>query len=124
VRQGREYFAEWLNRTLTERGIAGGAVARALKVNDSAISRWRNGKASPGLDSVMSLADFLEVDHVALAVTAGLMDGEKVGVHPLPLPEDTRTRLFVKEQIMNIKGLTKEERSALVLAYEERNPSR
>ena len=120
MRQGREYFAEWLNRTLVERSIAGGEVARALGVNDSAISRWRNGKASPGLDSVMALADFLEVDHVALAVTAGLMDGGKVGVKPLPLPEDTKTRLLIKEQIMNIKGLTKEERTALVLAYEER----
>jgi hypothetical protein len=48
------------------------------------------------------------------------MDGGKVGVKPLPLPEDTKTRLLVKEQIMNIKGLTKEERTALVLAYEER----
>lgn len=114
----REYFADWLTRTLAERNISGGEVARALNVNDSAISRWKNGKASPGLDSVMKLADFLNVDHIALAVTSGLMDAEKVGVEPLPLPEDTRTRPFVLEQIMSIKGLTKDERDALIKAYE------
>jgi transcriptional regulator with XRE-family HTH domain len=114
----REYFADWLTRTLAEQNISGGEVARALDVNDSAISRWRNGRASPGLDSVMKLADFLDVDPVALAVTAGLMDAGKVGVNPLPLPEDTKTRPFVMDQIMSIKGLTKDERDALIQAYE------
>ena len=52
MRRDREYFAEWLSRTLAERDIAGGEVARALGVNDSAISRWKNGKATPGLDSL------------------------------------------------------------------------
>lgn len=119
MRRDQDYFAEWLARTLAEREIAGGEVARALGVNDSAISRWKNGKASPGLDSVMKLADFLDVNPVALAVTAGLMDSKQVGVERLPLPEDTKTRKFVKEQIMAIRGLTKEERQALIRAYED-----
>jgi transcriptional regulator with XRE-family HTH domain len=123
VRRDRDYFAEWLARTLAERDIAGGEVARALGVNDSAISRWKNAKASPGLDSVMKLADFLDVNPVALAVTAGLMDSKQVGVERLPLPEDTKTRKYVKEQIMAIRGLTKEERLALIQAYEANNPT-
>lgn len=123
MRRDRDYFAEWLARTLAERDIAGGEVARALGVNDSAISRWRNGKASPGLDSVMKLADFLDVNPVALAVTAGLMDSKQVGVERLPLPEDTKTRKYVKDQIMAIRGLTREERQALIQAYEDNNPT-
>lgn len=118
MRRDREYFAEWLSRTLAERDIAGGEIARALGVNDSAVSRWKNGKASPGLDSVMKLADFLDVDHVGLAVTAGLMNPRQAGVEKLPLPEDTKTRAYVKEQIMAIRGLTEEERQALILAYD------
>jgi transcriptional regulator with XRE-family HTH domain len=114
VRRDREYFAEWLSRTLAERDIAGGEVARALGVNDSAISRWKNGKASPGLDSVMKLADFLEVDPVALAVTAGLMNPRQVGVGKLELPAETRVMALVEDQIMKIRGLDDETRKALI----------
>jgi transcriptional regulator with XRE-family HTH domain len=111
----REYFAEWLTRTLAERDIAGGEVAKALEVNDSAISRWKNGKASPGLDSVMKLADFLDVNPVALAVTAGLMDEKSVGVPKLPLPKETRMLSYIEEQIMKIRGLDDETRKALIM---------
>lgn len=114
MRRDREYFAEWLSRTLAERDIAGGEVARALGVNDSAISRWKNGKASPGLDSVMKLADFLEVDPVALAVTAGLMNPRQVGVGKLELPAETRVMALVEDQIMKIRGLDDETRKALI----------
>lgn len=116
----REYFANWLTRTLTERGIAGGEVARSLGVNDSAISRWRNGKASPGLDSVMALADFLKVDPVALAVTAGLMDGCRVGKERLPLPEEREDRELARQHIMKIPGLTNASRQKLLETLNER----
>ena len=119
MRQDRKYFAEWLDRTLIERGIAGGEVAKALEVNDSAVSRWRNGKASPGLESVRKLASFLGVTPpVRLVVTAGLMSTEETGVAPLPLPDNTKTRVVVIDQIMNIKGLTQEEKEILKTAYE------
>lgn len=117
----REYFAEWLSRTLVEREIAGGEVARALGVNDSAISRWRNGKASPGLDSVMGLADYLEVDPIALAVTAGLMDGKAVGAERLPLPRQSKALAAAEEQIMKIRGLDDETRKALIETLRERH---
>lgn len=120
MRRDREYFAEWLSRTLAERDIAGGEVARALGVNDSAISRWKNGKASPGLDSVMALADFLDVDPVALAVTAGLMNANQVGVERLPLPKETRVIAQVEDQIMKIRGLDDDTRKALIETLREK----
>lgn len=116
----REYFAEWLTRTLAERDIAGGEVARALDVNDSAISRWKNGKASPGLDSVMKLAEYLNVDPVALAVTAGLMEESKVGTPRLELPKETKMMGYVEDQIMKIRGLDDETRKALIETARER----
>lgn len=115
----REYFAEWLTRTLAERDIAGGEAARALGVSDSVISRWRNGKATPGLESVMALADFLEVDWTALAVTAGLMDEERAGVAKLALPEDSKRHGLILDQINNIRGLTSEEKAQLMSKYEQ-----
>lgn len=123
MRRDKEYFAEWLSRTLAEREIAGGEVARALGVNDSAISRWRNGKASPGLDSVMALARFLEVNPIALAVTAGLMSEREVGVAKLPLPEQSKALGQAEDQIMKIRGLDDETRKALIETLRERYSS-
>lgn len=120
MRRDREYFAEWLSRTLVERDIAGGEVARALGVNDSAISRWRNGRATPGLDSVMKLARFLEVNPIQLAVTAGLMSEKEAGVVRLTLPEETRVISLAEEQIMKIRGLTDDDRKALLVTLRER----
>lgn len=120
MQRDREYFAEWLSRTLAEREIAGGEVARALGVNDSAISRWKNGKASPGLESVMKLADFLDINPVALAVTAGLMEEEQVGVPRLPLPKEIKVIARVEDQIMKIRGLDDETRKALINTLREK----
>jgi transcriptional regulator with XRE-family HTH domain len=120
VRRDREYFAEWLSRTLAERDIAGGEVARALGVNDSAISRWKNGKATPGLDSVMKLAEFLDVNPIALAVTVGLMEEEKVGVPRLELPKETRMLGYIEDQINKIRGLDNDTRTALIRTARER----
>ena len=120
MRRDKEYFAEWLSRTLVERDIAGGEVARALGVNDSAISRWRNGKATPGLESVMALADFLDVDPIALAVTAGLMQSKQVGVEKLSLPEQNRALALAEDQIMKIRGLDDGDRKALIHTLRER----
>lgn len=118
-RHDKEYFGEWLNRTLTERNIAGGEVARALGVNDSAVSRWRNGKATPGLDSVMALAGFLCVDPVSLAVTAGLMQAGAVGKEKLPLPKESEDVELARQHIMKIPGLTEKSRKRLLEALSE-----
>ncbi|MEU3052298.1 helix-turn-helix domain-containing protein [Streptomyces griseus] len=120
----REYFAEWLDRTLTNRGTSGGEVARALGVNDSAVSRWRRAKGPIGLDNCMKLAGFLEVHAIRLCVTAGLMDSSEVGFEPLPLPQATAKREQVREQILRIRGLSDEERDrVLKVLGMERNGS-
>lgn len=115
----KEYFAEWLTRTLSERDISGGEVARALDVNDSAVSRWKNGKVLPSLETLMDLAEFLDVSPLRLAVTAGRMKEKQAGVPRLELPEDTKTKAMVKTQIMSIRGLTTRERELLVRTYEQ-----
>lgn len=120
ARRNKEYFARWLDGTLTERGIAGGEIAKAIDVNDSAVSRWRNGKGSPGLDSIMKLAKTLEVDPIRLAVTAGLMAKKEVGVDQLPIPEPSRAIIKAKESIMKIPGITDEDRNTLVRTLAER----
>lgn len=117
----REYFAEWLTRTLANRGFSGGEVARAIGVNGAAVSRWRNGKGTPGIGSCVRLASFLGVDPIRLAVTAGLMSAEDVRYEPLPLPEQTAKREQVREQIMKITGLTDGEKTSLLDAWERRN---
>lgn len=115
----RAYFADWLDRTLSEREIPAGEVARALDVNDSAVSRWRNAKASPGLDSVMKLAEFLGANPIALAVTAGLMDSDQVGVEPLPIPEDSMAVQRARETIMKL-SVRRDVRLALLKTLDER----
>jgi transcriptional regulator with XRE-family HTH domain len=116
---GPEAFGRWLDLTMSNRGIKGRALARALKVHESAVSRWRAGSGVPSMDSCLRLGKFLDVEPIRLAATAGLIDGELAGVEPLPLPEATAYRKAVKEQILAIKGLTRREQQKLLDAYDE-----
>lgn len=117
----REYFAEWLDRTLNEKGIAAGEVARALGVSNGTVSKWRSGKNAIAFDSARKLAAFLDVQPVRLAVTAGLMTSEEAGAPPLPMPEeDTSNVRRAKEHIMRIPGLSHADREALLRTLEER----
>lgn len=118
-RTGPDAFGRWLDLTMSNRSIKGRALARALKVNESAVSRWRAGKGVPSMDSCLRLGKFLDVEPIRLAATAGLIDGELAGVDPLPLPEPTAYRKAVKEQILAIKGLTQRERQKLLDTYDE-----
>lgn len=119
----KEYFAEWLTRTLMERGIAGGDVAKALDVTDSAISRWKNGKVRPELEKTMRLAAFLSVDPIRLAVTAGHMDANVVNVKPYPLPEVKRD--LVRERLVkglkDIQGLGADDVEKILATFDERS---
>lgn len=108
-----------------ERGVSGGDIAKALDVNDSAISRWKNGKATPGLDSVFKLAKYFDVPGVALAVTAGLMTEGEAGTARLPLPEKNRSVELAEQHILDrIPGLSDEDREALLNTLHERYPNR
>lgn len=116
---GAELFGRWLDLTMTNRDIKGRALAKKLGVHDSAVSRWRSGQGTPVLDTTMKLAKLLDVDPLRLAVTAGLMDGDMIGVKPLPLPEPTAQRLSVKAQLMKVRGLTPQERQRLIDLYDQ-----
>lgn len=116
---GPEQFGQWLDLTMSNRDIKGRALAKALKVHESAVSRWRAGNGVPSMDSCLRLGKYLNVEPIRLAVTAGLMDGELVGVDPLPLPEPTAQRQAIKDQLAKIRGLTAKERQRLIDAYDE-----
>jgi transcriptional regulator with XRE-family HTH domain len=118
-RTGPEAFGRWLDLTMANRDIKGRQLARALKVHESAVSRWRAGNGVPSMDSCLRLGKYLKVEPIRLAVTAGLMDGELAGIEPLPQPEPTAHRNAVKEQIGKIRGLTVAEKQRLIDAYDE-----
>lgn len=103
---------------MTNRRIKGRDLARAIGVHDSAVSRWRSGQGTPSLDTVMKVAQYLDCDPLRLAVTAELMDGDTVGIEPLPIPPPIERRESVKRQIMQIKGLTENSRQRLLETYD------
>jgi len=118
-RTGPEAFGHWLDLTMSNRDIKGRTLARAMKVHESAVSRWRAGNGVPSMDTCLRLGKYLHVEPIRLAVTAGLLDGELAGVQPLPMPEPTAYRAAVKKQIQAIKGLTQRERQRLLDTYDE-----
>ena len=120
---GPEAFGRWLDLTMANRDITGRQVAKAMKVHESAVSRWRKGGGVPTMDTCLRLGKFLDVEPMRLAVTAGLVDGDLVGKSPLPDPEPTAYRAAVKKQIEAIRGLTQKERQALLSAYDEMRPT-
>lgn len=118
----QQSFADWLDRTLTERKISGGEVARSVGKSDGTVSKWRSGKAKPSLASVRKLAAFLDVDPLRLIVTAGLMSSEEAGVDRLPIPRETVRVQRAKEQIMKNPYLSRGDREALLKTLVERYP--
>lgn len=118
-RTGPEAFGRWLDLTMSNRGIKGRQLAKAMKVHESAVSRWRAGNGVPSMDSCLRLGKYLKVDPLRLAVTAGLMDGDLAELDPLPMPEPTAQRASVKDQLAKIRGLTAAERQRLLEAYDE-----
>lgn len=116
---GPTAFGRWLDLSMSNRGIKGRTLARALKVHESAVSRWRAGNGVPSMDSCLRLGKYLDVEPIRLAVTAGLMDGDLAGVEPLPMPEPTAQRKAIKDQLARIRGLTSAERQKLIDTYDE-----
>lgn len=114
------YFARWLDLTMENRGVSGMSLSKKLRVTDAAVSRWRNGAGRPALDTTIKLAKILGVDPLRLAVTAGHMEAEAVGLERLPLPEPTERRARVRRALSKIHGLTEDDRQALIDAWDER----
>jgi transcriptional regulator with XRE-family HTH domain len=115
---GPERFGRWLDLTMGNRNISGRELAKRMRVDDSAVSRWRNGKQSPGMDTCMRLAKVLDVNPLQLAATAGLLDPEETSIDLLPMPEPTAARRYIKAQLSSIKGLTARERQHLMNTYD------
>lgn len=119
-RRGRtEAFGEWLDVTMSNKGIMGRMLAEATGVHDSAVSRWRSGMAVPSMDSIERMAPLLGVEALRLAVTAGVISASVAGVEPLPMPEATARRESVRRQLANIRGVTEKERRLLMQTYED-----
>lgn len=114
-------FGEWLDITLSNRGIQGRGLAERLGVNDATVSRWRSGKSVPSLEIVRAIAEVLELDAPRLALTAGVVPLELVGpgIEPYPMPEPTARRESVRRQIARIHGLSDEGRNKLLQTYDE-----
>jgi transcriptional regulator with XRE-family HTH domain len=118
-RKGNNGFGEWLDVTLSNKGIRGRTLAEAIGVHDSAVSRWRSGVGGPTAESIEPMAELLGVDALRLSVTAGLVPAAVAGVEPLPVPEPTAQRESVKRQIARIRGITDKERRLLLQTYED-----
>lgn len=111
-------FGQWLDITLSNRGILGRTLAEAVGVHDSAVSRWRSGTSTPDIPTLMRVAEFLCLDWQRLAVTAGAIP-EWAGIESYPMPHATAKRESVRRQIGRIKGLSTEGRQALLSTYDE-----
>lgn len=121
-RRARSYseFAEWLDITLDNQGVgAGTALAEQMGVTDAAISRWRTGASNPTSDNVAKMAKAMGLDPVRLAITAKVLPPEFApGVEPYEIPEPTAQRDSVRRQLARIKGLSEDQKEALLSTYD------
>src|SRR3954471_20828290 len=123
-RRGNDGFGEWLDITLSNKGIMGRTLAEAIGVHDSAVSRWRSGTGVPAMAQIEPMAELLGVDALRLSVTVGLVSETVAGAPKLPTPAPTAQRESVKRQLARLRGVTEEERSLLLQAYEDANNER
>lgn len=114
-----EIFGIWLDLTMENKGINGTDLAKYLNVHPSAVSKWRQHKGVPGINTCLRLAKVLKVDPIQLAVTAGLMDGRLIEIAPLMPPKPTAKRAAAKREISKIKYLTEQERRILLDTYDK-----
>lgn len=113
-------FGEWLDITLSNKGVQGRRVADAVGVSDATVSRWRSGLSLPDQGQLVLIAELLELDPRRLAVTAGVLPPAMApGVEPYPMPEPTAQRDAVRRQIAKIKGLTEDGREKLLATYDQ-----
>lgn len=61
MKSQREIFSENLQRILNERKIDQRALADQLKVTETSVSNWVQGKKYPRIDKIQKMADFLNV---------------------------------------------------------------
>lgn len=112
-------FGEWLEITLDNKGVTGRELGELIGVHEATVSRWRTGKALPGIDDLGRLADILGLDKQRLVVTADHPAAQLLdGVQPYPMPTPTAQRESIRRQIANIKGLSEIGRVKLLDTYD------
>jgi transcriptional regulator with XRE-family HTH domain len=112
-------FAQWLSITMDNRGVSGNELAERLGVNISQVSRWRHGHTLPSLQTIDRIAHAFRVDPARLAVLAGRLPLDMAKVEPLPMPEPKALTARVRDVLEGIKGLTPEQREAMIKAMKE-----
>lgn len=118
--KGSEQFSDWLKISMENVRLTGNEVAAKINVDGGTVSRWKNGKATPNMEAVASLADLFGVNALRLAVTAGLVTKEVAGVEPLEMPENKAILRQAKEYVWKIPGLKTEDREAMMKVIQER----
>ncbi|MGW2206023.1 helix-turn-helix domain-containing protein [Streptomyces sp. NPDC001774] len=103
-----EYFGMWLDRTLANRGITSREAARAVGTTEPSMSRWRSGEVQPLPESCSKLALYLDVDEARLLTTAGHL-AETPDRTKFPLPPEAAKRRQVRERLLSIPGVTKQD---------------
>lgn len=112
-------FGYWLDVSMANAKLTGRDLAEQLGVHDSAVSRWRAGKAVPTMDGIAKLAEVFRVEPLRLAVTAGLVSRKVAAVEPVDIPEPTALRAEVRERLRALPGLTAVETQSLLERYDE-----
>lgn len=102
---GAQMFSNWLDTAMESRGYTNKDLATKIGVHESMTSRWRSARSTPSPENCERLAKALDVDYLALTVTAGLVDGGAIGVDPLPVPPRA-VRERIRNQLQHVKGLT------------------
>jgi transcriptional regulator with XRE-family HTH domain len=113
----KQNFAMWLDTTMDNRGISGNKLAEMMNTDAAAISRWRNGHGLPRMETLYRLGRVLGVDPIRLAVTAGVLTPEETNKRPYPVPAPLARMDKVTKELSRVKGLTEDERSALINFY-------
>lgn len=111
-------FASWLEMTMDNKGLNNKALADLVGVSESVTSRWRSGRSLPSMQNCERLAAALGVDPLRLGVTAGVLDGSRYHVEPLPTPEPYAGRAHLRSHLEKHRGLTEASIEAMLEAWD------
>jgi len=90
-------FSHWLVAEMEDRKLNQSDLARAVRVNQAAVSRLVSGKAQPSPDTLNAIARFFELPPIVVFRAAGL------------LPNDPDTTDEIEQMIHEIKQLNEED---------------
>src|SRR5262245_16050838 len=109
---------------MTVRGMRNQDLADPLEVDESTVSRWRNGYSTPRSDLIPKIAQLMGVEVLRLMATSGHLTSEvaaQLDVQLLPVPE-TSTNGHVRDQaekkLRQIPGITNRTLRAMMETYD------